>query len=148
MSQLKLDKDMIRELAALLEETTLTEIEIEEGDHRIRVARNATGAISVSPAQQAPAGGASPSSGMPAAPVIVPGTVTSPMVGTVYYAPEPGAPPFVKVGDQVSEGDTLMIVEAMKIMNAIPAPHGGKIAAMLIDDGQPVEFGEPLLVIE
>lgn len=143
MSQLKIDKDIIRELAELLEETALTEIEIEDGDNRIRVARNAIGSVTVGPAPVAAVQASEPE---PAANVA--GSVTSPMVGTVYYASEPGAPPFIKVGDQVAEGQTLLIVEAMKIMNAIPAPHAGKVTSILIPDGQPVEFGEALLVIE
>jgi acetyl-CoA carboxylase biotin carboxyl carrier protein len=145
------DHDLIRELAALLDETGLTEIEFERGGQRVRVARQAQApAVAVPlrvPAPLEPAamivsgeGGMDPSKH--------PGVVTSPMVGTAYVAPEPGAKPFVEVGTRVSAGDTLMIVEAMKTMNQIPAPRAGVVSQILIEDGQPVEFGEPLMIIE
>ena len=145
-----LDRKLIRELAELLSETGLSEIEIEQPDMRIRVARNFSGTPTPAPVVPVPAA----PSAQPAAPQAAveeaahPGAVPSPMVGTVYLAPEPGADPFVKVGDQVSEGQTLMIVEAMKTMNHIPAPRSGKVTAILIENQQPVEFGEPLLIIE
>jgi acetyl-CoA carboxylase biotin carboxyl carrier protein len=143
------DKDLIRELAELLTETGLTEIEIEEGGQRIRVARG--GAVTVSPVE---AGRGTPQTGEPGhrartpEMVLHPGTVSSPMVGTAYRGPEPGAPPFVEIGSRVITGQTLLIIEAMKTMNHIPAPHAGVVTAILVDDGQPVEYGEPLVVIE
>jgi len=149
----KREKDLIRELAELLGETGLSEIELERQGLRIRVARNMmfTGAPvpAAAPAPHAPA--ASPTPTSPAAksePGDHPGAIPSPMVGTAYRAPEPGAPPFVEVGSKVTQGQTLLIVEAMKMMNHIPAPRAGTIAAILVEDGQPVEYGEPLVVIE
>jgi acetyl-CoA carboxylase biotin carboxyl carrier protein len=145
------DKDLIRELAELLRETGLTEIEIEVDGRKVRVARNITVAASVG------AGAFSAESGRQprehgergaAEELHHPGTVVSPMVGTAYRAPEPGAPPFIEVGSQVAAGQTILIIEAMKTMNHIPAPHGGTVLAILVDDGQPVEYAEPLAVIE
>jgi acetyl-CoA carboxylase biotin carboxyl carrier protein len=147
------DPDVVRELAALLETNNLTEIEVERGGVRVRVARHTapppapamTGATSApsAPAQQAPAAAASPPE-----PQAKPGTVvTSPMVGTVYLAPQPGAPHFVNVGDSVTDG-TVCIIEAMKTMNPVPSPVAGRIAEIFVRDGQPVEFGEPLMRIE
>jgi acetyl-CoA carboxylase biotin carboxyl carrier protein len=144
----------IRELAAILDETGLTEIEIEKSDVRVRVARNAGGAIAYAPAQAAapvaaPASparvAASASADAGTAPA---NAVKSPMVGTIYLAPSPGADPFVKAGDKVREGQTVMIVEAMKTMNPIAAPKSGTVRQILVRDSQPVEFGEPLIVIE
>ena len=141
-------KELIKELAELLDETGLSEIEIEQKDLRIRVAKPATNIVAAAPAPLSaveatplPAAAGSPTSGTE-------GAVTSPMVGTAYRAPEPGKPPFVDVGTKVAVGDTLMIVEAMKTMNHIPAPKAGTVTQILVEDGQPVEFGEPLLVIE
>ncbi len=148
MAQLKVDRDLIKELAQLLEETALSEIEIGEGDQRVRVARNLNGAVVASPLTSAAMNETFEPSAASSTPAVAPGSVTSPMVGTVYSAPEPGAPDFVKVGDQVSEGQTVIIIEAMKIMNAIPAPHAGIITEIIVADGQPVEYGEPLLVIQ
>ena len=153
MPGFSVDKKAIRDLAELLRDNDLSEIEIEEGDRRIRVARHFStevqtyaAPVSAPAPSAAPAPAASPSS--PPGPEPVPaGTVASPMVGTVYVAPEPGAPPFVKVGDNVNEGDTLLIVEAMKTMNPIPAPKSGTVKSIQVTDGQPVEFGQPLLVI-
>lgn len=144
------DEDLIRNLADLLSETGLTEIEIEQDDLRIRVAR---GAVASAPAPaSAPAQAASPPPAQEpgGADTLAdhPGTVSSPMVGTAYRAPEPGAPPFVEVGATVREGQTVMIVEAMKTMNHIPSPRSGTVTSILVEDGQPVEFGEPLVVIE
>jgi acetyl-CoA carboxylase biotin carboxyl carrier protein len=144
-----IDKDLIRELAKLLEETGLTEIEIERAGLRVRVGRGAA----ATPAGAAPPAPAAPPPPVPAtAPAADlakhPGIVASPMVGTVYVGPEPGAPPFVDIGSKVLAGDTVMIIEAMKTMNQIPAPHSGTVTRILIEDGQPVEFGEPLLIIE
>lgn len=151
------DKDMIRELADLLKETELNEIEVETEEFKIRVARNAGGgAVAYAPAPAAPAPAAAAPSGDSGARgggeaadlSSHPGAVTSPMVGTVYVAPEPGAAPFVSVGDSVSEGQTLLIVEAMKTMNPIPATKSGTVKQILVQDAQPVEFGEVLVVIE
>jgi acetyl-CoA carboxylase biotin carboxyl carrier protein len=144
-----IDQEMIRELAALLKETELSEIEIEQDDMRIRIARN-TGrmvevAAPVSPAA-APASVAAPAAS--ADDVGHPDALKSPMVGTAYYAPAPGAEPFVKVGDTVKAGETVMIIEAMKTMNQIAANRSGTVSAILVEDAQPVEFGEPLLVIQ
>ena len=143
----KSDSEKIRELADLLNETGLSEIEIESGDTRIRVARGGM-SISATPVVQAAA---------PASPVTKddtskdlsanPGAIKSPMVGTAYIAPEPGAPPFCKVGDQVSEGQTIFIVEAMKTMNPITAHKSGKIDQILVANAQAVEFGEVLAII-
>ena len=141
------DHDVIRELAKLLDETGLTEIEYQRDGTSIRVARHATapaGRTFIAEAQPAPPPGA-PASADPAQ---HPGAVTSPMVGTVYLAPSPGAKPFVDVGSQVKAGDTLIIIEAMKTMNQIPAPRSGTVTQILVENGQPVEFGEPLIIIE
>jgi acetyl-CoA carboxylase biotin carboxyl carrier protein len=145
-----LDEELIRDLAELLNETGLTEIEIEHEDLRVRVARG--GASSPSPSANAPvaapAAPAQPSSDGDNNLANHPGTVISPMVGTIYRAPEPGAANFVEVGAKVTEGQTVMIVEAMKTMNHIPSPRSGTVTQILVEDGQPVEFGESLLVIE
>ena len=143
----KIDQEMIRQLAELLTETGLTEIEIENEDSRVRVARNVTAAsvaVPMIPAPAAPIAGAAPS-GPEAA---HPGTVHSPMVGTAFLAPAPGEKPYVDIGTQVRQGDTLLIIEAMKTMNQIPATKSGKVIRILVEDAQPVEFGEPLLIIE
>ncbi len=141
-----IDAEIIRDLADLLSETGLTEIEIEHKDLRVRVARGGAPAPAVTAAPPAAVSAAAAAS--ETTPAASPGTVTSPMVGTVYLAPEPGANPFVEVGGTVSEGQTVMIVEAMKTMNHIPSPRAGTITQILVEDGQPVEFGEPLVVIE
>lgn len=146
-----LEGKLIRDLAAILEETGLSEIEIEKSGLRVRVARTlhvvaASGPIAAAPAAAAPAGRAGGGKGTDVS--SHPGLVTSPMVGTAYVASAPGAAPFVKVGDMVSEGQTLLIIEAMKTMNQIPAPRSGRVTQIIIGDGQPVEFGEPLMVIE
>ena len=151
MANLKsaIDPDFIRELAKLLDETGLSEIELERNGERVRVARRERGAAGpLAPAQV-------PSATAPAAPAASdadlsghPGLVTSPMVGTAYLAPEPGARVYVEVGSRVRAGETLLIVEAMKTMNQIPAPRAGTVTQMLIEDGTPVEFGEPLMIIE
>ena len=141
---------MIRELTKLLDETGLTEIEIEQDGQRVRVARNAAPAPRCPP-RRAPRRrrAAGPSrSRRRSIPPKHPGVVTSPMVGTAYAAPEPGAKPFVEIGSQVKAGDTLLIIEAMKTMNQIPAPRAGTVIQILFEDGQPVEFGEPLVIIE
>ena len=146
------DSALIRELASLLDETSLTEIEIERAGLRLRVARN----ISIAAAMPAPVvtaapiAAAAPGTAAAAPPDLSkhPGAVTSPMVGTAYWAPEPGAKPFIDVGTKVSVGQTLLIIEAMKTMNQIPAPRAGTVIQILIEDGHPVEFGEPLMIIE
>lgn len=139
------DEELIRELADLLSETGLTEIEIERKDLRVRVARGVVGAA---PAQTAAGTPAASSPGGDNEPAHHPGTVISPMVGTAYRSPEPGMAPFVEVGAKISEGQTVMIVEAMKTMNHIPSPRSGTVIEIFVEDGQPVEFGEPLVVIE
>ena len=147
-----IDTKLVRKLAAILKETELTEIEVERGDLRIRVARELTvtaAPVALAPAvgDPAPAGQAAPEA--PAAVAQYAGDVVpSPMVGTVYLQPQPGAEPFIRVGSVVAEGQTLLIVEAMKTMNPIPAPRAGKVVEILVADAQPVEFGEPLVVIE
>jgi acetyl-CoA carboxylase biotin carboxyl carrier protein len=145
-----IDARLVRRLAAILNDTGLTEIEVERGDLRIKVARNAgpvaAPAYYAAPAAPAPAGGASAAPA--ASPVQREGDiVNSPMVGTIYLQPEPGASPFVRVGDMVTEGQTLLIVEAMKTMNPIPAPRAGRVLEMLVGDGEAVEYGSPLAVI-
>jgi acetyl-CoA carboxylase biotin carboxyl carrier protein len=149
------EKKLIRELAQLLNDTGLSEIEIEKSGLKIRVARSITVAAAVPAASYVPAGApAAPSGpGAAAAPGVAdpakhPGAVKSPMVGTAYRSPDPKAPPFVEVGAKVQQGDTLLIIEAMKTMNQIPAPRAGTVTAILIENGQPVEFGEPLVIIE
>jgi acetyl-CoA carboxylase biotin carboxyl carrier protein len=143
------DSALIRELALLLDETSLTEIEIEREGLRVRVARNISIAASM-PANFQPAATAA-AAGVPAADADVakhPGAVPSPMVGTAYWASEPGAKPFIEVGSKVSVGQTLLIIEAMKTMNQIPSTRAGTVTQILVEDGQPVEFGEPLVIIE
>jgi acetyl-CoA carboxylase biotin carboxyl carrier protein len=148
------DSTLIRELALLLDETSLTEIEIERAGLRVRVARNisiATGIHAGVPSiVSAPVAGAAASAAaaMDADLSKHPGVVPSPMVGTAYWAPEPGAKPFIEVGARVSAGQTLLIIEAMKTMNQIPSPRAGTVTQILVEDGQPVEFGEPLVIIE
>ena len=144
------DIKLVRQLAELLDETKLSEIEVEDGGRKIRVARGMTG---VAPLQFAPA--ATPSASAPAAtpahapaPADHPGAIKSPMVGTAYLAPAPESPPFIAVGTTVSEGDTLLIIEAMKVMNPILAPRAGKVTQIFVGAGQPVEFDQPLVVIE
>jgi acetyl-CoA carboxylase biotin carboxyl carrier protein len=145
------DSALIRELALLLDETNLTEIEIERAGLRVRVARNVSIAASVSAGYQSAAAGPAAASVTPAAVADLakhPGVVPSPMVGTAYWASEPGAKPFIEVGAKVTVGQTLLIIEAMKTMNQIPSPRAGTVTQILIEDGQPVEFGEPLVIIE
>ncbi|AHY50895.1 acetyl-CoA carboxylase biotin carboxyl carrier protein [Bradyrhizobium japonicum] len=148
------DSALVRELALLLDETSLTEIEIERAGLRLRVARNISVAATM-PMQMAAAPAVLPAAAAAAAPVAAaadlskhPGAVTSPMVGTAYWAPEPGAKPFIEVGSKVSVGQTLLIIEAMKTMNQIPSPRAGTVTQILVEDGQPVEYGEPLVIIE
>jgi acetyl-CoA carboxylase biotin carboxyl carrier protein len=140
------EQQLIRELADLLNETGLSEIEIEKSGLKVRVARNVSIQSTVPAAAAAAA--AVPAKPTASDPGKHPGVVKSPMVGTAYRSPEPGSPPFIEIGARVSQGDTLLIIEAMKTMNQIPAPHSGKVTAVLIENGQPVEFGEPLVIIE
>ena len=148
------DPDLVREIANLIAETDLTEIEVEKGDLRIRVARMVTQAVTIpvaAPAMTAPP--PQPMNPPPAAAAAQPaaahpGAVLSPMVGTAYRKPSPDAKPFVEVGSRVETGDKLLLVEAMKTFNEIVAPRGGTITQIFVEDGQPVEYGEPLLVIE
>ncbi len=150
------DQALIRDLAELLEETGLSEIEIEREGMRVRVARQVSVAApmyaSAAPAGPAMAAAAASAAAAPAAPVADPGkhpgAVPSPMVGTAYLAAEPGAAPFVEVGARVAQGQTILIIEAMKTMNHIPAPKAGVVTAILVGNGQPVEFGEPMMIIE
>ncbi|WP_296718445.1 acetyl-CoA carboxylase biotin carboxyl carrier protein [Erythrobacter sp.] len=156
-SGMNIDTALVRELAELLNETGLTEIEVEDDDRKIRVSRGAVAAAPVyaaapAPGQAAAAAAPAPAAAAPAAPEPAAGpdmtnAVKSPMVGTCYLTPEPGAAPFITVGKEVKEGDTLLIVEAMKVMNPITAPRSGTIGAILVDNAQPVEFDQPLVVI-
>ena len=150
MAKFDVDADLVRKLADLLAESDLSEIEYQVGEQRIRVARGraeAVPSVTVAPAAAAtaPAPEAKPAA---SSDVPHPDAVTAPMVGTVYLTPEPGEPPFVKAGDQVNEGQTLLIIEAMKVMNQIRAPRSGTVTAVLVEGGQPVEYGEPLLVLQ
>jgi acetyl-CoA carboxylase biotin carboxyl carrier protein len=145
---LEVDHEVIRELARLLDETGLTEIAIEQEGVSLRVARHA-GAAAPPRGRAADAAVAVPAPAVPPVePRQHPGLVASPMVGTAYRAPEPGARPFVDVGSPVKVGDTLLIIEAMKTMNQIPAPRAGTVMQILVEDGQPVEYSEPLMIIE
>ena len=147
-----IDQGLIRELAKLLDETGLTEIEVEQNGVRVRVGRQA------SPLMHIPVPQAAPAPTVVVAPIAAPathidfakhpGAVLSPMVGTAYRAAEPGAKPFVDIGTAVSAGETLLIIEAMKTLNQIPAPRAGTVRQILVEDGHPVEFGEPLMIIE
>jgi acetyl-CoA carboxylase biotin carboxyl carrier protein len=143
------DSALIRELALLLDETSLTEIEIERAGLRVRVARNISIAASMPANFQSAASASATAASVDAADVAEhPGVVPSPMVGTAYWASEPGAKPFIEVGSKVSVGQTLLIIEAMKTMNQIPSTRAGTVTQILVEDGQPVEFGEPLVIIE
>jgi acetyl-CoA carboxylase biotin carboxyl carrier protein len=147
------DQALIRDLAELLEETGLSEIEIEREGMRVRVARQVSVAAPVYAATAAQAAAAPAAAAAAPAPTVAdpgkhPGAVPSPMVGTAYLAPEPSAAPFVEIGARVAQGQTIMIIEAMKTMNHIPAPKAGVVTAILVGNGQPVEFGEPLAIIE
>jgi acetyl-CoA carboxylase biotin carboxyl carrier protein len=142
------DSALIRELALLLDETNLTEIEIERAGLRVRVARNISIAASVPASPSASAAPAPVAAAEPADVAKHPGAVPSPMVGTAYWASEPGAKPFIEIGTRVAVGQTLLIIEAMKTMNQIPSTRAGTVTQILVEDGQPVEFGEPLVIIE
>jgi acetyl-CoA carboxylase biotin carboxyl carrier protein len=142
------DHELIHELTQLLDETGLTEIEIEQDGKRVRVARGTAVAPAAVRLEMAKPQAITESAGGPLDPSKHPGVVISPMVGTAYAAGEPGGKPFIDIGTKVKTGDTLLIVEAMKTMNQIPAPRGGTVIQILFEDGQPVEFGEPLVIIE
>ena len=148
---MKIDSALVRELAEMLAETGLTEIEVEDGDRKIRVSRGGGTvyhAAAPAPAAPAPAAAAAPADAGPAAaPAPAGNAVKSPMVGTAYLTPEPGAPAFISVGATVKAGDTLLIIEAMKVMNTITAPTAGTITAIMVENEQPVEFDQPLVVI-
>jgi len=150
---MQIDTQLVRELADMLAETGLTEIEVEDGDRKIRVSRGAPPAPQAAPvavpvAAAAPAPASLPAADTAAAPAAeMEGTIKSPMVGTAYLSAEPGTPAFVKVGDAVKAGDTLLIVEAMKVMNPITAPSDGTVKAILVENAQPVEYGQPLAVV-
>ena len=153
---MQVDVKLVRELAKMLDATNLTEIEVADGERRIRVARkpaaqNATFAGPSAPAPVAAPAAAAPAPAAPAADAAAAPdhakAVKSPMVGTCYLSPEPEAPVFVKVGDSVKAGQTLLIIEAMKVMNAIPAPVAGTVKAILVESGQPVEYDQPLIVV-
>jgi acetyl-CoA carboxylase biotin carboxyl carrier protein len=149
-----IDKVMIRDLAEILNETDLTDIEIEQGDLRIRVSRQITMQAAAPVYAQAPAASSAPAPAPAVNPVATAvadpskNAIPSPMVGTVYLSPAPGARAFIEVGSQVKEGQTLLIIEAMKTMNQIPSPRSGTVTAILVTDSQPVEYGENLVVIE
>lgn len=152
MAKFDLNEDLVRRLAQLLDETRLDEIEYEAEGRRIRVARSGNPSSSAAatapsaPAAKAPEALAPVSVGQ-SADALPPGAITAPMVGTAYVSPEPTASPFVKVGDEVHEGQTLLIIEAMKVMNQIPSPRNGTVTEILVQDAQPVEYGELLMVI-
>jgi acetyl-CoA carboxylase biotin carboxyl carrier protein len=151
MAKLNVDTALIETLAELLQRTGLTEIELAEGDSRIRVVREPQALVTTVPAAAAapvPTSAAREDATYHAAAEDHPGAVRAPMVGTVYLTPEPGAPPFISVGAEVRDGDTLLIIEAMKVMNPIRAPRSGRIAKLLVTNGDPVEYGELLLIIE
>ena len=151
-----IDPDLVRELAQIVNDSGLSEIEVEHGELRLRIARTlvaaAPAAVHYAPAAAAAPVAAAPAPAAAAAPAADaashPGAVPSPMVGTAYLSPEPGAAPFIKVGDTVTEGQTMLVVEAMKTFNPIPAPRAGKVVAILVTDAQPVEYGEPLVILE
>jgi acetyl-CoA carboxylase biotin carboxyl carrier protein len=146
---ISVDGDLVRQLASLLEETGLSEIEYSVGDRRIRVAKAVAQALAM-PAMAAALPAAPAASGASTPTVLAehPGAVKSPMVGTAYLAPQPEAPPFVKIGDAVAEGQVIMIIEAMKVMNQIRAKRGGTVREVVVGDGEPVEFGQILMIIE
>lgn len=153
MSGVQFDPEAIRELAKILRDTDLTEIELVEKDSRIRVARQVTvqavATVAASPAASA-AAAAGPAAAAPAAEPdgTHPGTITSPMVGVAYLAPEPGASPFITIGSRVAQGQTLLLIEAMKTFNQIRSPRAGTVTRILVESGTPVEYGEPLVVVE
>jgi acetyl-CoA carboxylase biotin carboxyl carrier protein len=151
MSGLKIDHEHLRNIATVMAETGLSELEWSDGDQHLRLSRMPPPQMvaAVQPAATAPAAPLEAAEAAPSAPTAAPaGSVTSPMVGTAYLAPEPGAGTFVRLGDPVAEGDTLLIIEAMKVMNPIRAPHAGTVTRIHVQDAQPVEFGEILMQVE
>ena len=152
VGSMQVDAGLVRQLAELLDDTRLTEIEVQDGDRRIRVVRNVAIPGHAAPAAMAaaPVAAAAPAPATaPTAPAgDHPGTIKSPMVGTAYLSASPGAKQFVSIGDQVAAGDTLLIVEAMKVMNPIVSPRAGKVMQLMVDNGQPVEFDQPLAIVE
>jgi len=148
MAKFEPDEDLVRRLSSLLAETGLSEIEYEANGQRIRVARHVGGAANSAVPMVPAAPGVAATASAPSAESVPDNAVVSPMVGTAYVSSEPGSKPFVAVGDQVREGQTVLIIEAMKVMNPIPAPRSGRITRIMVQDGQPVEFGEPLMVID
>ena len=148
---MQVDTDLVRELAAMLNDTGLSEIEVEDGERKIRVSRNMTAVAAPMMAAPAAAPAAAPvaaaTAAAPSAPVVSANAMKSPMVGTAYLTPEPDAAPFVSVGQQVKAGDTVLIIEAMKVMNPIVAATSGTVTEILVESGQPVEFDQPLMVI-
>jgi acetyl-CoA carboxylase biotin carboxyl carrier protein len=146
---MQVDTNLVRELAEMLNDTGLSEITVEDGERKIKVSRTMTAVAAAPVYAPAPVASAASVASAPAAePVVSANALKSPMVGTAYLTPEPDAPPFAAVGDKVSAGDTLLIIEAMKVMNPIVAVNGGTVKAVLVESGQPVEFGQPLMVIE
>ena len=148
---MRVDSALVRELAELLSANELTEIEVEDGDRKVRVRRDSAPVMAYAPAPAAAPAAAAQATPAPAADTALAAqvdAVKSPMVGTCYLSPEPGAKPFIAVGAPVKQGDTLLIIEAMKVMNPITAPKAGKVAQILVGDSQPVEFDQPLVVIE
>lgn len=155
MAKFNIDKEAIRELAEIMNETGIAEVEVESGDNRLRVSRAGIGAVQQVLAAPGVGAAPAPAAAAPAEEISAapdkgkhPGALKSPMVGTAYLSPEPGAANFITVGDTVAQGQTLLIVEAMKTMNPIPAPKGGKVVDILVDNEEPVEFGQPLVIIE
>ncbi|MDQ3245524.1 MAG: acetyl-CoA carboxylase biotin carboxyl carrier protein [Pseudomonadota bacterium] len=144
---MRIDPALVRELAELLTANALTEIEVEDGDRKIKVARQPAAVIAAAPGAAVPQAAAPAAAAQLAEEEVRGETVRCPMVGTVFVSPEPGAAPFVSVGDTVKPGDTLMIVEAMKVMNPITAPNGGVVKKVFVSDAQPVEFDQPLVII-
>jgi acetyl-CoA carboxylase biotin carboxyl carrier protein len=146
---MQVDMKLVRQLAELLDETGLTEIEVEEGDRKIKVARSGIAVQVAAPAPVAAPIAAAPVMAAPTvAPADHPGAVKSPMVGTCYLSGSPDAAPFISLGASVTEGDTLIIIEAMKVMNPITSTKGGKVTQILVENGQPIEYDQPLVVIE
>jgi acetyl-CoA carboxylase biotin carboxyl carrier protein len=144
---MQVDTDLVRELAEMLNDTGLSEIEVEDGDRKIRVSRTMTAIAAPVAAAPMAAAPAAPVAVVEAAPAISANALKSPMVGTAYLTPEPDAPPFASIGQQVKAGDTVMIIEAMKVMNPIVAPNSGTVTEIFVESGQPVEFDQPLMVI-
>ena len=149
-SKLAVDEDLIRQLAGLLDDTGLGEIEVQEGDSKIRVAKGGSSVVASAPSAPAPSIASPAPAAAPTTEDVAahPGALTSPMVGVCYLASDPSSPPFCKVGDSVNEGDTILLIEAMKVFNPITAHKSGTVSQLLVQDGTPVEFGEPLAVIE